>query len=110
MEQHSQFRSLRTNNRVTRSAVSDLGPRLERKCFEFDRDTILRQIDLIHGTIDKNAEELGMVAVEGVFEKPLSDRILRTSRSLREIASQLGALRVQIVKSRGVSSVRKAAS
>ncbi len=110
MGQHLQFGWSPTGSRLTGSAVSDLGPRLERKCFGFDRDTVLRQIDLVHGTIDKNAEELGMVAVEGVFEKLLSDRLLRTSRSLREIASQLGALRAQVVKSRGASLVRKAAS
>lgn len=110
MGQHLQYRSSRTNNRLNRSAVSHLGLELERKWFEFDRDTVLRQIDNVHGTIDKNAEELGMVALEGVFEKMLSDRLLRASRSLRVMAHQLRTLRNQIVKSRGVSAISKEAS
>ncbi len=110
MGQHLQLRSTRTNNRLTRSAVSDFGSIVERRCFEFDRDTVLRQIDSVHCTIDKNAEELGMVAVEGVFEKLLSDRLLRTSRLLQGIASQLTALREEIVKAKGVPGVRKEAS
>jgi len=110
MGQHAHSLSVRTNTRPIRSAVSDIGPRLERRWFEFDRDTVLQQIDLVHGTIQKNAEELGMVAVEGVFDKMLSDRLSRAARSLRGMAHQLSALREQIVKSKGSSVVSKKAS
>ena len=110
MGQQLQFPKPSTDNRLNRSTVSDLSRTLERRWFEFDRDTVLRQIDLVQGTIDKNAEELGMVAVEGVFEKMLSDRLLRASRSLRGMAHQLSELRNQIVKSKGASALSKVAS
>jgi hypothetical protein len=70
----------------------DIGPGLERKWFEFDRSAVLRQIDLVQNAIDQNAEELGMVAAEGVFEKPLSAELLRASRALHAVARELSAL------------------
>jgi hypothetical protein len=70
----------------------DIAPGLERKWFEFDRGAVLRQIDLVQNAIDQNAEELGMVAAEGVFEKPLSAELLRASRALHTIARELSAL------------------
>jgi hypothetical protein len=86
----AQLQTERTNQRPARDP--DIAPRLERKWFEFDRSAVLRQIDLVQNAIDQNAAELGVVAVEGVFEKPLSDGLLRASRALHLIAHELGAL------------------
>ena len=55
----------------------------------------------MHGTIDANASDLGMVAVEGVFDKQLSDELLRTSRSLHLISQELNALRGQVARASG---------
>ncbi len=68
---------------------------------------MLRQIDLVQHTIDENADDLGMVAVEGVFEKPLSDELLRTSRALRLVAQELTALRGQVSRVSGYPKADK---
>ena len=86
------------NDRPTRPRLADITPKLERRWFEFDRGAVLRQIDMMHGTIDQNATDLGMVAVEGVFEKPLSDELVRTSRALHLMAQELTSLRGQIAR------------
>lgn len=62
---------------------------------------MLRQIDVVRGAIDENANELGMVAVEGVFEKSLSDELSRTSRALHVIAQELTALRGLVARANG---------
>ena len=101
MNQNAQLRTARASGRLVRSNLSDISQNLERKWFEFDRNAVLRQIDLVQGAIDKNAHELGMVAVEGVFEKLLSDRLLVTSRSLHAMAQELRALRGLVARTNG---------
>ncbi len=96
MSQNAQLRKVHVDVRPTRSDVVEITPQLERRWFEFDRSAVLRQIDLVQHTIDENADDLGMVAVEGVFEKPLSDELLRTSRALHLMAQELIALRGQV--------------
>jgi len=81
---------------------------LEHRWFEFDRRTVLSQIDLVHRTIDGNAKELSMVAVEGVFEKSISDELSRTSRSLQTLARQLGVLRARVATADGYPKDSKA--
>ncbi len=95
MSQNAQLRKVQIDVRPIRS-VAEITPQLERRWFEFDRSAVLRQIDVVQNTIDENANELGMVAVEGVFEKPLSAELLRTSRALRLMAQELTALRGQV--------------
>jgi hypothetical protein len=90
-----------TNGRSASSTRSDLTPKLERQWFEFDRSAVLQQIDLVRGTIDRNASDLGMVAVEGVFEKSLSEELSRTSRSLQVLAQELNSLRGQVARASG---------
>ena len=66
---------------------------VERNRFECDRDDVLRQIDDLRGAITSGARELEMVAAEGVFEASLAEDLLRTARSLRATAKQVGNLR-----------------
>ena len=107
------FRSQRVHPRVhpkDRPAHFDpanVTPELERRWFEFDRGAVLRQIDMMHGTIDQNATDLGMVAVEGVFEKPLSDELVRTSRALHLMAQELTSLRGQIARASSYPKAEK---
>jgi hypothetical protein len=89
----------RANQRSAQTPAPGISRNLEHKWFESDRSAVLRQIDLVQGAIDRNAQELGMVAVEGVFEKPLSDGLSRASRALHAIARELGSLRVLITRS-----------
>ncbi len=101
MNQNAQLRAAHADSRPTRSQRSDISPELERQWFEFDRGAVLRQIDVVRGALDENANELGLVAVEGVFEKSLSDELSRTSRALHVIAQELTALRGLVARANG---------
>jgi len=90
---NDQLKTVPVDKRPVRGAAQDISPKLERTWFKFDRNVVLHQIDKIQGTINENAKQLGMVAAEGVFEKPLSDDLLHTSRALGAIAQELAALR-----------------
>jgi hypothetical protein len=107
MSQNAQLRKVQLTLRPTRAGVADITPQLERRWFEFDRSAVLRQLDLVQHTIDENADDLGMVAVEGVFEKPLSDGILRASRALHLMAQELTALRGQVSRVSGYPKADK---
>jgi hypothetical protein len=110
MIQEAQIKPARPNRideRSDRPADPDIGPKLEHQWFEFDRTAVLRQIDKVRSAIDENAQELGMVAAEGVFEKPLSAELLRSSRALRTIAQELKGLRVMVTRTTGYPRVKK---
>ena len=93
MTQNAPLKTAQVKKPPARSAKPDITPKLERSWFEFDRRTVLSEIDRMQKMLDENAKQLGMVAVEGVFEKPLSDGLLRASRALRTTAKELIALR-----------------
>jgi hypothetical protein len=109
MNQNAQLRTAHThahtnghtNGKSPRSTGPDITPKLERQWFEFDRSAVLQQIDMMRGTIDRNAGDLGMVAVEGVFEKSLSAELARTSQSLQVLAQELNSLRGQVARASG---------
>jgi hypothetical protein len=107
MIQNAQLRTAHAKGRPARSDPSDIGPELERRWFEFDRNAVLRQIEMAQGALDENANELEMVAVEGVFEKSLSDELSRTSRSLYAISQELGALRGLVARASGYPKADK---
>ena len=77
---------------------AEVSPSLERSWFEFDRGVVLRQLDDLNAAIGSNANELKMVAAEGVFDPALSDGLLRTSRALRVIGNSIIALRKQVMR------------
>ena len=107
MSQNAQLRKVHIDVHPIRSNVGGIPPQMERRWFEFDRSAVLRQIDLVQRTINENADDLGMVAVEGVFEKPLSDELLRTSRTLQVMAQELTALRGQVSRVSGYPKADK---
>lgn len=107
MNQNAQLRKVQSTDRPVRSSLEEVTPAIERRWFEFDRGAVLRQIDLVHGTIDENATDLGMVAVEGVFDKPLSDELLRSSRSLHLLAQELNSLRGLVARASGYPRANK---
>jgi len=98
MNQNAQLRRVSVDGRPSRSHLPDIAPKLDRRWFEFDRGAVLRQIDLVQDTIAENGNDLGMVAVEGVFDKSVSNELLRASRSLHAIAQELNALRSLVVQ------------
>ncbi len=51
-----------------------------------------------------------MVATEGVFEQPLSDGLLRSSRALRAIAQELKTLSGLVARTSGYPKIGKKAS
>lgn len=97
MKTNAELRLVRVDSSL-RSEATDIGPDDERSWFEFDRGVVLRQLDDLNGAIDANANELRMVAAEGVFDKSLADVLLRTSRTLRTIANGISALRKQVTQ------------
>jgi hypothetical protein len=107
MNLNAQPRTAHAKGRPARSDPSDISPELEHQWFEFDRSAVLRQIDMVQGAIDENANELGMVAVEGVFEKSLCDELLRGSRALHAIAQELSALRGLVARASGYPKADK---
>lgn len=78
---------------IEKGCASHLRSKLERLSL------VLRQIDDLQLAIDDNAKELEMVAAEGVFRKSLSARLLLASRTLKEIAPELRALRRLVARS-----------
>ena len=98
MNRNGHINAIHTNGRSGHSNLLDLSARLERNWFNFDRDAVVRQIDLVRGVAGANGEELAMVAAEGVFEKPLSARLLRASRSMRLLTNELDALRILVTR------------
>ncbi len=101
MNQNGQVHAMHANGRPGHSNLLDISMRLERNWFKFDRSAALRQIDLVRGVIGANLDELSLVAAEGVFDKPLSDRLLRASRSMRSLTNELDALRILVARSDG---------
>jgi hypothetical protein len=88
-------------------SLADLTPATERRWFEFDRGAVMRQIDVLQKTIGRNADDMGMVALEGVFDKPLSDKLLRSSRSLLKMRRELNALRAKVMQASGYRGLGK---
>lgn len=97
MRANAELRLVRDDKSI-RSEATDISPDVERSWFEFDRGAVLRHLDDLNGAIEANANELKMVAAEGVFDQSLSDGLLRTSRALRTIANSISALRNQVTQ------------
>jgi hypothetical protein len=91
----------------SRPTLENLSPEAERSWFEFDRDAVLRQLDDLRKAIGVDAKELGMVAVEGVFEPPLAGDLLRTSRSLEAVARQIANLWSEVSRANGYPKGKK---
>jgi hypothetical protein len=60
--------------------------------FEIDRSTVLHQLQNLMRAIERGAEDIEMVAAEGVFDKSLSRALQRGARQLRRTAKDLNAL------------------
>ncbi len=101
MTPNAQLSTVRAEKRPRSATLPDISPATERSWFEFDRIAVLRQLDELNGAIEANANDLGMVAVEGVFDQSLSDELRRTSRSLLTIAKDIGTLRGQMRRANG---------
>jgi hypothetical protein len=84
-----------------------ISPAFERRSFEFDRRAVLRQIDIMQGSIDQIVKELEMIAAERVFKKSLSDGLLDTSRALKTIGKELKARRRLLARASGYPEVEQ---
>ncbi len=109
MNKSAQVRRVHSGDRPTRSDSSHITPNLEHKWFEFGLSTVLRQINLIRSGIDENAKELEMVAAAGIFEKSVSDELLRTSRALQVMAGHVSGLRGLVARAGGYLKADKSA-
>jgi hypothetical protein len=107
MKSSVRLRTVHAKDRPAWSDPSDISPELERRWFDVDRRAVLHQIDSTRATLDGNAKELEMVAAEGLFEKSLSDLLLRTSQALSTIAQELRALRAAVARASGYPQASK---
>jgi hypothetical protein len=98
---------LTASGKRSRSTLENLSPEVERTWFEFDRTAVLRRLDDLRKAIGVDAKELGMVAVEGVFEPSLSGDLLRTSRILQTLARQIGNLWSEVSRASGYPTAGK---
>jgi hypothetical protein len=64
----------------------------EREFFEFDRNILIGQLNVLQLTVRKTMTEIAMVAAENVFDKPLSAKLKRKARALDRIARRLDDL------------------
>ena len=92
---------LMAGGKQPRPTLQNLSPEMERNWFQFDRGSVLSQLDDLRKAIAVDAKELGMVAVEGVFEAPLAGDLLRTSRSLQTLAKHIASLRSEVSRASG---------
>ena len=68
----------------------------ERSLFQFDRSTVVSQLNALRRTIVGAATELQMVADERVFDKQLSVRLERRAKVLLKMAKSLNDLHVAV--------------
>ena len=61
-------------------------------------DVLVEQMQGVCNTISHHAEDLAMVASEGVFQRRLSASVSRSSRALLALGRELQALREEIVQ------------
>src|ERR1700676_4095557 len=81
----------------------------QREIFEIDRSNLVLQLRTIRRAINESAEEMEMVAIERVFDKPVSRALTRSSRKLYRIAEDLGDLHRLIERARLPGSLDESA-
>jgi hypothetical protein len=81
---HSTREGKRAKLRLTRAAL---------KWFRFDRRLVAHQLDAMRSEARDNADQLEMIAAEGIFKSSLSKRFLPPARSYVELIRGLGNLR-----------------
>jgi hypothetical protein len=74
---------------------------LQREVFEIDRSKLVVQLGALRRAIIDSAEELKMVAIEGVFVKSLSQVLTRTSRKMQALAEDFDAVLRQVERAAG---------
>ncbi len=60
--------------------------------FEIDRSDLVLQLRSLLRTITEGADEIDMVAIEGVFVEPVSQALTRTARKLYRLSEDLNGL------------------
>jgi hypothetical protein len=64
----------------------------QREIFEVDRSNLALQLRMLRRGIVAGADELAMIALEGVLSEPLSRQLTRRARALRLEARRLNRL------------------
>ena len=74
---------------------------LERGRFELDRGVVIYELTALRQTIANGARQMEAIAMERMFEQPLSEAILHESKAMRQLARRLKILAVKIASSTG---------
>ena len=73
----------------------------QRELFEIDRSNLVLQLRALRRSINDGAEELKMVAIEGVFVNSLSRVLTSTARKLRILSEDFDGLIRQVERAAG---------
>ncbi len=72
----------------------------ERDFFEFDRSTLIGQLNALRLTVRNAMTEIALVAAENVFDPPLSAKLKRKARALERVAQRLDDLGKVLARAR----------
>jgi hypothetical protein len=64
----------------------------DRALFEIDRSILLNQVNALKRTVRNALTELAMIAVENVFDRPLTAKLKRNALALNRMRARLDAL------------------
>ena len=81
---------------VVRKRISRMKPRSktcrDRDLFDIDRGVLLGQVNALRRTVRNALTELGMIAAENVFARPLTAKLKQNALALKRMAARLDAL------------------
>jgi len=64
----------------------------DRDLFDIDRGVLLGQVNALRRTVRNALTELGMIAAENVFARPLTAKLKQNALALKRMAARLEAL------------------
>jgi hypothetical protein len=93
------------NTRAGGAFVSvSLPAQKERHFFEYDRKTVLSQMDSITRESRDSAEQLEMIAAERIFDQSTSGEFTRVATTFSGLLRELSAVRVLVSRARSYPS------
>jgi hypothetical protein len=76
----------------------------DRDLFEIDRSVLLNQVNALRRTVRNALTELGMIAAENVFARPLTAKLKKNALALNRMAARLDALTKVLARAKPFAS------
>jgi hypothetical protein len=92
----SQFRPAYSERAGSKNRQLQISPVMERKWFEFDRDTVSGALDKLQRAIHQGATQMEMISAEQMFDSMLSKTFSQTARRLDRLLPRLKRLGIEI--------------